>query len=705
MADRVSYTPSIAERLRAQVRRRQVNLDALIEGPLVHLDDDDLEKDVHEFSRNLPDVVPGDLLRAARIAREIRAYTDESLQGVLPEPLTDEESKALKAEREKTFSQGGMKIIIITVALAALLQGHVQASINAGSVFASLLRVSNDDDLQNGKVWKLGAMNAAPYLAAALLGAPLSLPLNYWMGRRGAIAFAASFIFASSLASAFIHTWDQLLGVRIINGIGMGVKAVSTPILASETAVDHWRGSSVLMWQLWVAFGIMMGSVFNLVLVAATGALSFDVSMKYPEGSNEASRGWLALRLILAAPMVPAVFTLIALAYCMESPRFYMQRNTPNYRPMRAYEILSSVRNTKVSIYAVNLTKQLITRLKCANSNVPGKFQALRDIYLIHKNNELEEESDDMRKPGIYHDSQYNDRKRGLTFASHMSFAFSDAYRQYSHLLTTPRLRNAVLSTCTVALAQQLCGINVFAFYSNDFFIQGHRTLQNALLYSFGFGAVNFVFGLLAIRSIDNFGRRRWLLVTLPLMFLLLGAAALSFNIENSNVRIGIVALFIFLFAAVYSPGLGPIPFTLASESFPMSQRESGCSVAISVNLFFAGILTIVFPSINETLKSAGTLSLFAGLNVVAFVLVFLIVEETKQISLEELSQIYAVPKWKFMQYQVKHNLPYLVKRYIMRTWKDGEPPTFYTTVVEPYHIRELRERPGDLSSDDQGSR
>ncbi|KAF4814150.1 putative polyol transporter 2 [Colletotrichum siamense] len=541
MADRVSYTPSIAERLRAQVRRRQVNLDALIEGPLVHLDDDDLEKDVHEFSRNLPDVVPGDLLRAARIAREIRAYTDESLQGVLPEPLTDEESKALKAEREKTFSQGGMKIIIITVALAALLQGHVQASINAGSVFASLLRVSNDDDLQNGKVWKLGAMNAAPYLAAALLGAPLSLPLNYY-GKA----------WRHCLRSV-IHL-RQLVGFRVHSHVGsaprcMGVKAVSTPILASETAVDHWRGSSVLMWQLWVAFGIMMGSVFNLVLVAATGALSFD-------------------------------------------------------------------------------------------------FQAVRDIYLIHKNNELEEESDDMRKPGIYHDSQYNDRKRGLTFASHMSFAFSDAYRQYSHLLTTPRLRNAVLSTCTVALAQQLCGINVFAFYSNDFFIQGHRTLQNALLYSFGF-----------------------------------------------------------VFAAVYSPGLGPIPFTLASESFPMSQRESGCSVAISVNLFFAGILTIVFPSINETLKSAGTLSLFAGLNVVAFVLVFLIVEETKQISLEELSQIYAVPKWKFMQYQVKHNLPYLVKRYIMRTWKDGEPPTFYTTVVEPYHIRELRERPGDLSSDDQGSR
>ncbi|EQB48085.1 hypothetical protein CGLO_12710 [Colletotrichum gloeosporioides Cg-14] len=350
MRDRASYTSNMTERFRAQVRRRQVNLDALIEGPLVHLDDDDLARDVRAFARNLPDVAHGDLLRAVRIAREIRAYTDETLQGSLPDPLTDEERKALKAEREKTFSQSGMKIIIITVALAALLQGHVQASINAGSVFASLLGVSSDDGLQSGKVWKLGAMNAAPYLAAALLGAPLSLPLNYWMGRRGAIAFAAAFIFASSLASAFIHTWYQLLGVRIINGIGMGVKAVSTPILASETAVDHWRGSSILMWQLWVAFGIMMGGVTNLVLVAATNALSFDVSMNYPEGSDEASRGWLALRLILAAPMVPTVLTMIALSYCIESPRFYMRKNTPNYRPMRAYEILSSVRNTQVRI-------------------------------------------------------------------------------------------------------------------------------------------------------------------------------------------------------------------------------------------------------------------------------------------------------------------------------------------------------------------
>lgn len=36
----------------------------------------------------------------------------------------------------------------------------------------------------------------------------------------------------------------------------MGIKAVSTPILASEIAFTQWRGSSTLMWQLWSVFKI-----------------------------------------------------------------------------------------------------------------------------------------------------------------------------------------------------------------------------------------------------------------------------------------------------------------------------------------------------------------------------------------------------------------------------------------------------------------
>ncbi|KAG7044264.1 sugar transporter [Colletotrichum scovillei] len=674
MTEPMASSTSIADKFRAQVSRRHINTEAIIEAPLVHLNDGELEEDVRQFAEILPGVPFQPILRAAQVSKEIRAYTDEGLQDTLPIELEPEELAAIRAERDKAFSQSGMTVIVVTVALAALLQGHVQASINAGSIYARLLQDKvSSTAYRNDLVWQLGGMNSAPFLAAAILGAPMSLPLNYWMGRRGAIAVAAALIFASSLASGFVHTWQQLLGVRIINGLGMGIKAVSTPILASETAIDQWRGSSILMWQLWVAFGIMLGNAINLILAGSVGALDFPPEAKDSTASLEV-RGDLALRLILAAPMVPAIFTLIALAYCMESPRFYMQKNTPNYRPMRAYEILSKVRNTQL--------------------------QALRDIYLIHKNVEYEEAQDLPETPNDPSVSTEN-QKQGLTFAKHMSFALSDAYRQYSHLLTTPRLRNAVWSTCIVALAQQLCGINVFAFYSNNFFIKGDPSPRNAMLYSLGFGAVNFLFGLLAIRSIDVFGRRRWLLVTLPLMCILLAAGALAFLLPKGPIQLGIVALFIFLFAAVYSPGLGPIPFTLASESFPLSQREAGCSAAISVNLFFAGILTIVFPAVNEALKLYGTLALFAGLNLVAFALVFLLVEETKQVSLEELSLIYAVPKKNFVRFQLREHLPYLVKRYLTRTWGGGDPPNFYTKVIDGSYSQEMGPMRRDASTDE----
>lgn len=115
--------------------------------------------------------------------------------------------------------------VLATVGTAAFLQGHVQSSINAASLYAYQLGVPwMDPDKSDGlcfyQPWILGAMNASPFLFAAVIGAPLALPLNYWIGRRGAIAVAAVTILVSSLASAFVSTWQALFAVRVLNGIG-----------------------------------------------------------------------------------------------------------------------------------------------------------------------------------------------------------------------------------------------------------------------------------------------------------------------------------------------------------------------------------------------------------------------------------------------------------------------------------------------------
>lgn len=647
-------TLSLFDRFRAQVEQRNLNDRALIEGPLVHLSDKELQADVREFSKQLPDVEYEDVLRAARVAKDIRTYDqvarNSATQTNLLVTLEDQEKRGLVSEHDELRGQF-RKIfpVVLTVGCAAFLQGHVQASINCASLYAQWLECLSPGCAEPPEdwlwKWKLGAANSSPFFAAAIIGAPSSLLLNFWVGRRGAITVAAVMILASSLGSAYVTSWQQLLCVRIVNGVGMGIKAVSTPILAGEIAFTQWRGSSTLMWQLWVAFGIGIGSAINLGIAAWNNATQDSAS---PDHQIK------ALREILGAPFVPAVLLLISLGWCMESPRYYMQPNTPHHNPSRAYDILLKARQTKL--------------------------QALRDLYLIHKSVELDEyrpTATEVENAGMSH------AKSGLTYASHFGMAVVYCSRQYALLFKETKLRNAVLSTCVVALAQQLCGINVFAFYSNTFFVNSISDKLSAMGFSTGFGAVNFVFCLLAIRRIDTWGRRKLMLTTLPLMSLCLAAAAMLFI---NGVHLVPIVVFIYLFAAVYSPSLGPIPFTLASESFPLAQREAGCSVAIAVNLFFAGILTLLYPELDPALKHWGGLALFSALNLVAFVLVFLLVEETKGFSLEDLSMVFAVPKHRFVTFQLGY-VRYLYRKYL-RGSKEDEPE-FYTVALHHRHFNQ----------------
>ncbi|KAF6809423.1 hypothetical protein CSOJ01_06901 [Colletotrichum sojae] len=619
------------DRLAVQTRRRQINDRAVIENPLAHFTEKQLEADVKAFAERLV-VDETALLRAARVAKDIRLYDEVARNpsheaGRLPVKLTNEEKEALRRERDVPFSEKGMWTIIITVSLAAFLQGdivdtdpslgHVQASFNGSSIYPDKfdLNKPKDDD------WRLGAANASPFLFAAVVGCPLALPVNHYLGRRGGMIVAAVLIFASSLASAFADTWQELFAIRSINGIGMGLKAVSTPILASETAVGFWRGTSILAWQLYVALGMVIGFAFNLIFDTATDKR-------------------LTFQLMVAAPLVPSLALLILVIwFCDESPRYLMRESSPKYNPQRAYRVLKKLRNTEL--------------------------QALRDIYLVHKSIEQEEMESRQVDPRVVPD-----------FLSTMS----GFLRQYKQLFLRRRLRNALTSSSTVALAQQLCGINALAFYSGFLFKSSGQTSKSSMYFSLGYGAVNFLFGLPAIRTIDTLGRRKWLVVTLPVMALFLVSAGASYNIGHEDARIAVVTVFLLLFAAAYSPGLGPIPFTYASESFPLSHREAGAAFAIAVNLGFAGLLSMFYPRINRGLKPDGSLYLFAGLNIVALLLVFLLLEETKRRSLEDLDLVFAVSKRKFMHHQVFEYLPWFFKRYFLG--KEDRQPSLYIDLI-----------------------
>src|ERR1700677_3247300 len=85
-------------------------------------------------------------------------------------------------------------------------------------------------------------------------------------------------------------------------------------------------------------------------------------------------------------------------------------------------------------------------------------------------------------------------------------------------------------------------------------------------------------------------------------------AAGCSFliNPDLGTARLGCIALFVFLFAAFYSPGEGPVPFCYSAEVFPLAQREQGMAFAVATCLGWASVLSITFPRMLIALSPTG---------------------------------------------------------------------------------------------------
>lgn len=104
--------------------------------------------------------------------------------------------------------------------------------------------------------------------------------------------------------------------------------------------------------------------------------------------------------------------------------------------------------------------------------------------------------------------------------------------------------------------------------YSTTIFTDAGSTYKNALLFSLGAGLINFLGAIPGTLTIDRTGRRSLLLWTFPMMALCLFFTGAGFYVKDEKVRTGIVGSGIYLFMCIYSPGMGPVPFTYAAESY-----------------------------------------------------------------------------------------------------------------------------------------
>ena len=182
-----------------------------------------------------------------------------------------------------------------------------------------------------------------------------------------------------------------------------------------------------------------------------------------------------------------------------------------------------------------------------------------------------------------------------------------------------------------------------------------------ALLVSWGFGLTMFVFAIPALYTIDKLGRRTLLISTFPNMCWTLLATGMSFYVsEGSPARLGLIALFIFIFVAFYSPGEGPCAFVYSAEAFPLSHREIGMSWAVATNKFWAAVLSLTFPRMLGAFGPQGSFGFYAALNIIALIAIFLFLPETKERTLEELDYVFAVPTRQHAKFQTTQVVPWV---------------------------------------------
>ena len=547
------------------------------------------------------------------------------------------------------------------------MQGWNQTASNGANLnWPSQLGLSNltGCDPKGRDAWIFAVVNAATYLSASLVGCWLSDPLSEsFAGRRAPICLSAILILASVIGGACTRTWQQLLACRILLGVGMGCKASMTPVFAAEVAPAHIRGSLVMNWQLFDAFGIFLGFTANLIL----SLTSYD-----------------AWRWQTASSALPTIVLLTLIYVCPESPRFQMKRNKYD----EAYKTLVLLRGHPIL--------------------------AAKELFYVACQMEVEQQSTMSSDPEAPRPAAVHVRSRPFFIAAY--------FHKVTQLFTVPRIRRAMGASIVCMICQQICGVNVLSFYSSTLFCDASNAASGQeskddltpLWLSWGIGLANFVFAFPAYRFIDSRGRRWLLLVTLPFLALSMLAAGLSFLIPYDNpAHAPVIGLFTYVFMFFYSWGLGPVPFTLSAEVFPLENRVVGMSFAVFTNLLGAGLLTLFVPALTNAIHHLGLLGIFAFLNVVAFFLVFFFVRETAgaaiggaegsmiSVSLEELNYIFNVTTKRHRAYQTRVIIPWTWNNLgnLLRFKAVDRPPKCYTWARATAQKEEKQPQPGTIDA------
>jgi MFS transporter, SP family, galactose:H+ symporter len=203
-----------------------------------------------------------------------------------------------------------------------------------------------------------------------------------------------------------------------------------------------------------------------------------------------------------------------------------------------------------------------------------------------------------------------------------------------------PAIRNALILGFSLAVLQQVTGINTVIYYGPRIFqFAGIASNVASIFAQTLVGTVNVLLTLVAIFFVDRVGRKPLLYAGISGMFVALAALSYAFaqpHLQGSLTSIALVSMMLYVGSFAYS--LGPIVWLLISEIFPLEARGLGMSICTLGNWLANLVVSLFFLTMVQALGASGTFAIYAALCIITIIVVWRGVPETKREILENIS-------------------------------------------------------------------
>jgi len=450
-------------------------------------------------------------------------------------------------------------------------------------------------------------------VSSALIGCIIGASFAGWMsqklGRKPTLQIAAVLFLLSAIGSAWPEMFVgkpgsgdytflyQFVVYRIIGGVGVGIASMVSPMYIAEIAPADRRGNLVSWNQFAIVFGMLVVYFVNYAIARQGNAEWLHVI------------GW---RWMFASEIIPDVLFLVCLFFVPETPRYMVMRG----REEKAVNVLKRIspENADNELNAIKLS-------------LSQKEPSMRPYYMF------------LIIWVVLYAAFYIILK-----VCHVNSAFEIAlFGSFVLSLIFP-IRSygfkIIIVGVLLSAFQQFVGINVVLYYAPEIFKTMSASTDTALLQQIIVGAVNMAFTILAIFSVDRFGRKPLMIIgalVMGLSMIVLGTTFYCHSVGFGSL------LCMLIYTAGFAMSWGPVCWVLLSEIFPNSIRSMVMSIAVAAQWVSNFLVSWSFPMLNKNEHLTQVFNhgfaywIYGVMAILAAIFIWKGVKETKGKTLEEM--------------------------------------------------------------------